>query len=347
MVEFAGWEMPLTYSTIMEEHQVVRNFAGIFDLNHMGRMRVSGRDSTRFLHYVSTNDVESLEVGQVQYNLLCNKQGGVIDDITVYRTEDYYLLVVNACNTEIVLSWLNQQRPQFGDVTIEDISISLGMIAIQGPQAEAILQPFVSDNLAKIKYYHFSSMGIEGVRAIVSRTGYTGEDGFEIYLSAISIPGIWRRLLQAAKDKGLMPVGLGARDTLRLEACYPLYGNELNNFTTPLEAGLGKFVKLEKSDFIGKKALLHSTTSEFARRLVAFEMLDNSVPRKDCPVVMNETQIGKVTSGTFSPTLRKGIGMAYVPQYKSIPGTEISIVINNKNHPGVIVNKPFYKRRKV
>lgn len=343
IVEFAGWQLPLYYSSIMEEHQAVRTAAGLFELNYMGRFRISGRDSTSFLNYIITNDVEALSIGQVQYSLICNTRGGIIDDITVYRTEDFYLLVVNAINTDIVLSWLNQHRSQFGNVNVEDISLALGMIALQGPKAEAVLQPFVADDLSAINYYHFIFTKTNGVRALISRTGYTGEDGFEIYLSTISIPGLWTKLLSAGKDKGLLPVGLGARDTLRLEACFPLYGNELNIFTTPVEAGLGKFVKLEKPDFVGRKSLLHSTTSEFARRLVAFEMEDRSVPRKDCTVIIDETPLGKVTSGTFSPTLRKGIGLAYVAQYKSAPETKISIIIHRNNHPGVIVKKPFYK----
>ena len=224
--------------------------------------------------------------------------------------------------------------------------MALGMFALQGPKSEEILQQVVSDDLSSLSYYHFLFTQIQGIRALVSRTGYTGEDGFEVYLSSISIPGVWEKILDVGKNYGVVPIGLGARDTLRLEACFPLYGNDLNNFTTPLEAGLGKFVHLEKEDFIGKKALLHSTASEFTRRLVAFEMKDNSIPRKDCPILIDETRLGKVSSGTFSPTLRKGIGMGYVPQYKSRPETPISVDIRNTIHPGIIVKKPFHKRRK-
>ncbi len=345
MIEFAGWDMPVCYSSITEEHAAVRTRAGLFDLSHMGRLRISGNDAVGFLQYITTNDVESLPVGGVQYSLLCNKQGGVIDDITLYRADDYFMMVVNASNSDIVLSWLNQHRVQFGEVRVEDISMSLGMTALQGPRAESILQKVVDEDISSIKYYHFIFSHIENVRVVLSRTGYTGEDGFELYLSSVSIPNLWNRLLETGSDEEVVPVGLGARDTLRLEACFPLYGNELNNFTTPLEAGLGKFVKLEKDDFLGKKALLHSTTTEFARRLVAIEMLGKAVPRKDCPVAIEETPLGKITSGAFSPTLQKGIAMGYLPHYKSMPGTNVDVIIRDAPHPAEIVKKPFYNRR--
>ncbi len=345
IVEFAGFEMPLSYTTIIKEHEAVRNSAGLFDLCHMGRLKITGLDSLDFLQYIVTNDVTNLEVEQVQYALICNTQGGVIDDVTLYRSDDFYLMVVNGINTDIVFSWLNQHRTTFTDVHVENISMTFGMIAIQGPNAEEILQQFVSEDLSAIAYYHFKVMDVAGVSALVSRTGYTGEDGFEIYLSAISIPNIWQALLEKGKSRGLVPVGLGARDTLRLEACFPLYGNELNNFTTPLEAGLGKFVHLEKEDFIGKGVLVHSTEREFTRRLVAFQMEDKSIPRKSCPLLIEKTRLGKVTSGTFSPTLQKGIGMGYVPHYQSEPNTPIEVEIHNSAHPGIIVKKPFYKRR--
>ncbi len=345
MVEFAGWEMPLQYTSIRAEHQRVRERAGLFDLSHMGRIRIRGRDRFKFVQYIFTNDLKDISEGGVHYGFLCNRHGGVIDDVTVYLAPDYIMLVVNACNSAIVLNWLRQCVANY-DVEIEDSSVSILMLAIQGPRSLEILNSVANGDFSALKTYQFTVRYLYRAKAVVSRTGYTGEDGFEIYCGSIYLQPLWERLLDEGEDRGLRPVGLGARDTLRTEACYPLYGNELDTQTTPLEAGLGKFVKFSKPDFIGKTALLHSKDAEFSKRLICFEMLDNAIPRKGYTVSFEGVPIGTVTSGTFSPTFKKGIGMAYVDKVKAKVGTDISIKVHDKFHPAIIRPRPIYKRRK-
>jgi aminomethyltransferase len=347
MIEFAGWEMPLYYTSIRDEHLQVRNYAGIFDLCHMGRIRIRGKDRIEFLQMMATNDLQELAENQVQYSFVCNRQGGVIDDITIYRALDYLMLVVNAINREVAIAWLNQHKSGY-EIEIEDATLPLCMLSLQGPNSESILQEIVDrTDLSSLRYYHFVVAVVEGAKALVSRTGYTGEDGFEIFVGALYAKSVWDNLLRAGKPYGLVPIGLGARDTLRLEACMPLYGNELTTFTSPLEAGLERFVKFNKrANFIGKAPLVHSTNTEFTKRLVAFQMLDGSIPRKGCAVVADEIPIGNVTSGTYSPTLRKGIGMGYIDQFKAQVGKTMQVVIHDRPHPAVIVSRPFYKRQK-
>lgn len=346
MKEYSGWEMPFSYGTVEQEYAGVRNFAGIIDLCHTGRLRISGAGSVDFLQYVTTNDVEELEVGEFQDTLICNKQGGIIDFVSLFRAEDYFLMNVHPINTDIVLSWLNQWRAEFENVTVEEISMALGMICIEGKFSREILASLIGDELNSLKPNNYLITQIEGVRTLIALRNTIGDDEYQLYLSMRSIPGVWTTLLKRGEESGLIAIGLGAQELLYLEACYPTYGRELNNFTTPLEAGLGEIVRLEKKDFIGKKALLHSTTSEFTRRLVAFIMEDDAIPQRNAVVTIEDTPVGKVTSGGFSPTLRKGIGMAYVPQYKSMPDTRIGIVIDDVSHPAVIVKKPFYKRNR-
>lgn len=346
MVEFAGWEMPLQYTTISEEHLGVREKAGLFDLSHMGRIRIRGKDRIPFMQYLFTNDLITISEGGIMYGFLCNSNGGIIDDITVYLIEDYLMLVVNACNTEMILNWLRSNANNF-EVEIEDVSISLLMLAIQGPRAKDIMYGLSRIDLSNIQYHQFMIYHLVRSRAVISRTGYTGENGFEIYIGGLFFQSLWEQLLDVGEKMGLVPVGLGARDTLRIEACLPLYGHELTEETTPLEAGLGKFVKFAKNDFIGKKALYYSTNPEFSRRLVCFEMMDKAIPRNGHPVMFRDMTIGTVTSGTFSPTFQKGIGMAYVDQIKSQPDTRISILINENPHPAIIRKRPLYKRRSI
>jgi len=346
MVEFAGWEMPLQYTTISEEHLGVREKAGLFDLSHMGRIRIRGKDRIPFMQYLFTNDLITMSEGDIMYGFLCNSNGGIIDDITVYLIEDYLMLVVNACNTETVLNWLRSNANNF-EVEIEDVSISLLMLAIQGPRAQDIMYGLSRIDLSNIQYHQFMIYHLIRSKAVISRTGYTGENGFEIYIGGLFFQSLWEQLLDVGEKMGLVPVGLGARDTLRIEACLPLYGHELTEETTPLEAGLGKFVKFAKNDFIGKKALYYSTNPEFARRLICFEMMDKAIPRNGHPVMFGDMTIGTVTSGTFSPTFQKGIGMAYVDQIKSQPDTRISILINENPHPAIIRKRPLYKRRSI
>ena len=345
MVEFAGWEMPLQYDNIRREHAAVREKAGLFDLCHMGRIRVRGEDRLKFMQYVFTNDLSDLTPGGVHYGFLCNPRGGVIDDITVYLAENYIMLVVNACNTEEVFNWLRLNAADY-QVEIEDSTISILMMAIQGPHSEEILNRASGLVFSDLSNYQFTVRQIHRAKTVVSRTGYTGEDGFEIYCGSIYFQPLWEKLLDEGHDLGIVPVGLGARDTLRTEACMPLYGHELDQDTTPLEAGLKKFVKFDKPDFIGKDAMKHSMQSEFQKRLAAFEMMDKSIPRPGHEVYFKDMKIGRVTSGTFSPTLKKGIGMAYVDKIKSRSGTPLQVKIHDRFHPAVIQKRPLYKRRK-
>lgn len=344
MTVFSGWEMPLYYTSITAEHQAVRNKAGVFDLCHMGRIRIKGKDSVKFLQYMTTNDIEELPIGKVHYAFICNPQGGIVDDVTVYKAEEYCLVVTNAVNRDAVLSWLLQNRGKYA-VEIEDAGFGLGMISIQGPKAQDILQKLTQGSLSDVGYYEFVVTQVTHAKAIVSRTGYTGEEGFELYFGALYTAQVWEKLLQIGAPEGLVPIGLGARDTLRLEACMPLFGNDLTNSTSPLEAGMTKFVRLDKKAFIGKDALVNSTNTELSKRLVAFQMLDRSVPRKGCEIRYHDNTIGNVTSGTFSPTLQKGIAMGYVDNMHSKVGSSILIMIKGKPHPAEIVKRPFYKRR--
>lgn len=345
MVEFAGWEMPVQYTTIREEHINVREKAGLFDLSHMGRIRIRGRDRVAFIQQVFTNDLTKIKVGDVQYGLLCNPTGGVIDDITVYMADDYLMLVVNACNKDKVVSWLKANVGDF-QADIEDASILVLMLAIQGPQALQIMYEMTRIDLSNIAPYQFRVQHLSRSQAVVSRTGYTGEDGLEIYIGSVYFQSLWEQLLEAGAKRGLIPIGLGARDTLRTESCLPLYGHELSEEMSPLDAGLARYVQFSKPDFIGKKALLHSTNAEFSKKLICFEMTDKAIPRPGCPIVFGDLVIGTVTSGTFSPTFQRGIGMAYIDRMRSEPETPIMIQINEKPHPAVIRKRPLYKRRK-
>jgi aminomethyltransferase len=343
MIEFAGWTMPLYYTAIREEHIRVRNYAGLFDLCHMGRIRIRGKDRVKFLHRMTTNDVNALPEGRVQYSFLCNRQGGVIDDITVFKAIDYMLLVVNAINKDVVIAWLNQHKDGF-EIEIEDATLPLCMLALQGPNSCKVLQEITKEKrIAELKHFSFMVTLIESAKALVSRTGYTGEDGFEILVGTLYVKSVWEKILQIGKTYEVAPIGIGARDTLRIEACMPLYGNELTAFTSPLEAGLNKFVNFTKEEFIGKTPLLHSTNTEFTKRLVAFEMLDKAIPRKGCRILSDDIPIGNVTSGTCSPTFQKGIGMGYVDEYRAKVGNPIQIVIRERLHPAKIIARPIYK----
>jgi len=345
LVDFANWEMPLNYESIIEEHSTVRTRAGLFDVSHMGRIRIKGPDRVAFAQHLTTNDIESLPEYRVQYSFLCNPQGGIIDDITVYKAEEYIIIVCNASNREKVLNWLNSHKGKYS-IIIGDETFSLSMLSFQGPIAELVLQGITMASLSEIKFYHFAVGLIKGVKVLISRTGYTGEDGFEIYLGMLYANAIWERILEAGRARGVKPIGLGARDTLRVEACLPLYGNEIDEYTTPLEIGFGKFVKFEKDDFIGKKALLHSTSSEFTRSLIAFEMLGNGIPRKGYEILFDGVPIGNVCSGIYSPTFRKGVGLGFVDEYKAKIGTPIQVRHSERIYDAVIRQRPLYKRRK-
>jgi aminomethyltransferase len=342
MVPFAGYEMPVQYpSGITAEHNAVRTAAGLFDVSHMGEFTVRGDRALDFVQYVTTNDASKLEAGQAQYSTTVNEQGMVIDDLLVYRFPDHYMLVVNGANREKDWAWMSRWAPQFG-VDLRDESDDIALLALQGPKAPQILSRLTHTDLDSIRYYRFAEGKVEGVPAIISRTGYTGEDGFELYLPAAEAAGLWRALLEAGKDDGLIATGLGSRDSLRLEMGMALYGNDLDEGHTPLEGGLAWVTKLDKGDFVGRDALARQKESGVQRRLVGFRLKERGFPRPHYPVSFQGQNVGEVTSGTLSPTLGEGIGMAYVPAEAAKPGTEIGIVIRDRAVPAEVVKPPFH-----
>jgi aminomethyltransferase len=342
LVPFAGFLMPIQYSGIIDEHRAVRTAMGMFDLSHMGEFVVTGPDAVAAVDGLVTNDIRGLAVGQVRYTPMCYPDGGIVDDLLVYRFPDHLLLVVNASNIEKDLSWVREHVPD--SVTVEDVSDRTGLIAVQGPRSAAFLQTLTDVDLASMAYYHFTSGTVAGVEAIISRTGYTGEDGFELYLDAAVAPAVWQTLYQRGTAEGLKPIGLGARDTLRLEAGYMLYGNDIDNTTNPLEAGLGWTVKLGEHDFIGRGALERQKADGLTRRMVAVEVVDRAIPRPHFRIVDGDAPVGELTSGTFSPTLQHGIGLGYVAASYAKAGTDLSILIRDQPHPARVVRKPIYKR---
>jgi aminomethyltransferase len=345
MVDFAGWEMPVQYSTITEEHHAVRKAAGMFDIAHMGRLQFSGPDACRFLDHLVTNDITKLKVGQICYALVTNEQGGILDDVLVYRFESCYLLVVNASNRLEILSWIEESPGSF-DVQYHDWTFEKFMLALQGPKSIEILNPLVEPELSQIQYYGGLETTVQGEPAIVTRTGYTGEDGFEVIVSSDDAPKLWETLIEAGQPLGLLPAGLGCRDTLRLEAAMPLYGHELNESIDPLTAGLSFAVKLKAGDFIGKEALIAKNADENRQQRIGLELVGKRIAREGALLFSGDEQIGQVTSGTFSPTLAKSIAMGYIaPQFAEI-GTKLEVDIRGKRSEARVVNLPFYSRKK-
>jgi aminomethyltransferase len=342
LVPFAGYEMPVQYpSGITAEHHAVRNTAGLFDVSHMGEFYVRGERALDFVQYVTTNDVSKLEMGQAQYSTLLNHDGKLLDDLIVYRYPGFYMLVVNGANKDKDWRWVSQFAAEFG-VELTDHTDDIALLALQGPNAQRILAKLTAADLDSIRYYHFAEGEVDGVPAVISRTGYTGEDGFELYVPADRAPRLWRRLLEAGAEDGVLPTGLGCRDSLRLEMGYALYGNDLDEDTSPLEAGLGWVVKPDKGDFVGRDAVLRVKEQGVRRRLVGFRLKERGFPRHGYPVSVDGSEAGIVTSGTLSPTLGQGIGMAYVPAGSAKPGTEIGIVIRNTAIPAEVVRPPFH-----
>ena len=339
VMNFGGYLLPTQYSGIKQEHNAVRSKAGLFDVSHMGEFIVSGYDAESFLQKVTINDVASLSIGQAHYSAMCYKDGGIIDDLLVYKKENEFMLVVNASNQEKDLGWLKSHVK--GDLSIKDVSEQMGLVALQGPQSRNILQILTDTNLSNIQFYHFASGRISGKEAIIARTGYSGELGFEIYAKADEIVEIWDAIMVTGKDKGLEPAGLGCRDTLRMEMKYALYGNDIDETTNPIEAGLGWIAKLGKDDFIGKDALLEAKAN-IARRLVCLKMTERAIPRQGCPILMNDEIIGTITSGTMSPSLEKGIGIGYVNVPFTKSGTELIVDIRGKHKSALLVKPPFY-----
>lgn len=344
IIDFGGWALPVEYSGIIPEHEAVRTKAGIFDVSHMGEITVKGEDSEKFLQMVLTNDISSLNNNQIAYTTMCYPHGGVVDDLLVYKySSTDYLLVVNASNTEKDFNWLKENL--FGDTEVLNVSGNYAQIALQGPLAQTILQKVTKKDLNEIDFYYFSdNVHVGNIKALVSRTGYTGEDGFEIYFDSNKAEEMWDILLEAGNDR-IMPAGLGARDTLRFEASLPLYGHELDENITPLEAGLGFCVKLNKENFIGRESLAKQKAEGLKRKLVGFEMIDRGIPRSNYEVYAEGRKIGYVTTGSFSPTLKKNIGLALINSEYTKEGTEIEIKIRNKNLKAGVIKKPFYTKR--
>jgi len=352
VVDFAGWALPVQFSGIIEEHNAVRNNAGLFDVSHMGEIVVFGKDATGFLEYILSNEISSLKNGKIRYAHLCNKNGGVIDDILVYKLGmDEYLLVVNASNIEKDYKWIKQHAPE--EVFVEDVSPQTAQLALQGPKALEILSKLTNFNLNSLKYYSFErEVFISDFKCIVSRTGYTGEDGFEIYCAPKDAPNLWRKILEAGKSQGAVPVGLGARDTLRFEACMPLYGHELADNITPLEAGLEKYVKLDKPDFIGKEALVEQKKNGIPWVLIGIEMIERGIPRGGYPVLVNGKISGAVTTGSYCPTVNKNLALALIDSVelsigqsgKPIEGQKVFVEIREKLVKAMTVITPFYRR---
>ena len=341
MIEFGGWEMPVQYTSLIAEHRTVRSSAGIFDLSHMGEFYFRGEDAEANLQRLLTNDLRRLAPGQAQYSLICNEQGGIVDDVIVYRLADgRFLVVVNAANIDKDRAWIEARLE--GDARLDDRSAHTALIAVQGPKSEEILNPLTAADLAGLAGFHALETDVGGVPALVSRTGYTGEDGFEIYAAAEDAARLWTLLLEAGKPYGMVPVGLGARDTLRLEARLPLYGNDLSEKTTPLEAGLGFAVKFDKGEFVGRSALLAQKEKGPGRRLAAFVMNERGgAPRYGYRILHGGREVGSVTSGTFSPTLEQEIGMGYVEAPLAEPGTELEVEVRGRARAAVVIKGRF------
>jgi aminomethyltransferase len=344
MIEFAGWEMPVQYTGVLEEHKTVREYAGLFDLSHMGELFFFGPDALATLQYLTTNDVANIAVGQAQYSLLCLPTGGIVDDIVIYRLDDGYMVVVNAANLDKDVAWIQSQLR--GDVTFENRSAATALLAIQGPLAAEILGKLTTTNLDAIYNFEACKGKVAGVEAIISRTGYTGEDGFELYFDDQYAPKLWSELLRIGTPLGLVPVGLGARDTLRLEAKLSLYGNDLDENTTPLEAGLGYFVKLAKEAFIGKEALMKQKADGIGRKLVGFVMQERGIPRHGYPLLSADgKKVGVVTSGSVSPSTGKEIGLGYVESSLANPGETIYVEVRGKAKAAEIIKGRFVEAK--
>jgi aminomethyltransferase len=343
MIDFGGWELPVQYTGIIQEHHLVRTQAGIFDVSHMGEILVTGEKAEGFIQYLMTNDVTKIKDYQVQYTLMCYPNGGVVDDLIVYRYSDqHYLLVVNASNVDKDYEWIISHVSE--GVKVTNVSDQYAQIAVQGPKAEEILQKISHTDLSRIRFFWFEPQAeVAGIKCMISRTGYTGENGFEIYLPGAQATELWRSILAAGGDD-IAPAGLGARDTLRFEAKLPLYGQELGPDINPLEVGLGTFVKLDSGDFIGREALLQQKESQLSRILVEFEMVGKGIPRSHYEVYKNGEQIGFVTSGAYAPTFGKPIGLALVSRQWSEPGEEFDIMIRSKPVAARVTRGAFYKR---
>jgi len=344
LIQFGGWEMPVSYRGILEEHQAVRTHAGLFDVSHMGEIEISGPGAEAALQYLTLNDVRPLQAYQLQYSALCNQAGGLLDDLTVCRlASDRFLLIVNAANITKDFRWITQHLGP--GARADDRSEAQALLALQGPEAETILQRLSAAPLGLLPYYHALATQVDGHAALVSRTGYTGEDGFEVLVEAAHAVELWQAIMQAGQAHGLLPVGLGARDTLRLEARYLLYGQDMDETTNPFEVGLGWITKLDKGEFIGRDALIRLKATGVQRRMIGFIVQERGIPRAHYQVMQDEQVIGEVTSGTMSPTLGQAIGTALVRSTSGKIGSTIAVEIRHKAVPARVVPAPFVPRR--
>jgi len=366
MVDFAGWSMPVQYGSIVAEHQATRQAAGLFDVSHMGRLRIDGPGAAAFLDRLLTRKVAGMAPGKIRYSLVCNESGGILDDVLVYHLRDssggsYHLLVVNASNREKIVGWLKAQLQASDDVKLNDRTVETAMIAVQGPKAIECVQPLVDADVRALGYYSGLEATIAGHRGLVSRTGYTGEDGCELIMPSAAAAAVWEQVLANGKDAGAMAVGLGARDTLRLEAAMPLYGHELNEQINPIQAGLGFAVNLEGREFVGRSALVAAKQNQDQPIRVGLTLAGRRAARERYPVLayrsphaprdgnisrsaMPTMTIGEITSGTFSPTLQQPIAMAYVPPQYAEVGAEVAVDIRGSAEPAHVVKLPFYTR---
>ena len=351
MVEFGGWEMPVQYSSIVEEHQAVRNGVGLFDISHMGRLHFQGADAARFLDHLLTCHVQNLEAGQFRYGIVCNENGGILDDILVYRIEgDEYGMVVNAGNREKIVAWVTKQLEKFQAadfliaIEFQDQTFELAMIAVQGRLALGLVQQIADLDFSPMPYYTGQSVEIDHIPSFVSRTGYTGEDGFELIVPQAFATPLWEKLIQLGASSAVKPCGLGCRDTLRLEAAMPLYGHELSENVDPITAGLGFAVKLDKPEFVGRESLISVKNQTDRAARVGLKLASRRIAREHAAVFVGMEQIGEVTSGTFSPTLEQSIAMAYIAQPYAKPGTAVEVDIRGKREMAEVVSLPFYKR---
>lgn len=350
MVEFAGWEMPVQYEGVRQEHLAVRNSVGLFDVSHMGEIEVRGPEALKFCQWITTNDANKININQAQYTLICYENGGVVDDVILYKFSDENLLFcVNASNSTKVYEWVLAQVGDF-DVEITDRSPEYSQIAVQGPLSEAVLSESIGVSLADLKRFYFLTCTWNGNDLMVARTGYTGENGYEVFLPWDAGPGLWERLMEADGGRGVKPAGLGARDTLRLEMGYSLYGHEIDEETNPLEAGLERYVKLDGEDFIGKQAMVDSVAEGLKNELVAFTMVERGIPRQGYTIFRAGEHAGKVTSGTFSPSLEKPIGMGYLKRVDTqssgdkVDSERIQIEIRDTLREAQVTSLPFYKK---
>ena len=345
MVEFGGWDMPVEYSGIVDEHIAVRTRAGLFDVSHMGQIEIAGKDALAAVQHITSNDASRLSIGQAQYSGLTTPLGTFVDDVLTYRlADDHFMLVVNASNIIKDFTWIAQHVSGFGDAAAVNTSSRYALIAIQGPAARETLQALTAVPLADLKYYWFTTGEVANVRGTISRTGYTGEDGFEVFVPPASAERVWDAIIQAGRPAGVVPAGLGARDTLRLEAAMRLYGNDIDDTTSVLEADLGWIVGWKKESFLGADVLRRQKQEGLQRKIVGFEMLDRAIARHGYDAYVGGAKAGRVTSGTQTPFLKKAIGMAYLPVEHTAPDTEFEVDIRGRRARARVVPMPFYKR---